>query len=413
MCDGADDAVPDTLDMSLLARRFQEVRDAEVDRRTESLLTAAKNWRTGRCEQRTVCVLDEWIRRLKCANGVVAMGTYSGAVVLAELESGEVVERWASEAEEAMDRDDDDDDDDLDEYEEEYEELDGPLDFSTSQPYSDEVTAIDFDGERVGSGDASGRLRLRTRERGLVLSAQHNAPVTGVHWRDDARAYSCSADRRLCAWDVGGPTQDGAGDAAPAAALAARRPILCMSVCDGYAALGLASGEVCVVTLEPLRELFTFDAHADAVSAVHLTTTSTLTTGAADGEVAIWRLEEDEGSPRRCVRLEGHSAPVVALDADGEKIVSGARDGTVRVWDAEAAKLRFMLQGFTAYIGSVQADPSWLIADGTNNAVVLLDFAAETADDAFLVDEETGEWYYDDEDEDDDDDDDGGSLVSI
>ena len=68
MCDGADDAVPDTLDMSLLAKRFQEVRDAEVDRRTESLLTAAKNWRTGRCEQRTVCVLDEWIRRLKCAN---------------------------------------------------------------------------------------------------------------------------------------------------------------------------------------------------------------------------------------------------------------------------------------------------------------------------------------------------------
>ena len=59
MCDGADDAVPDTLDMSLLAKRFQEVRDAEVDRRTESLLTAAKNWRTGRCEQRTVCVLDE------------------------------------------------------------------------------------------------------------------------------------------------------------------------------------------------------------------------------------------------------------------------------------------------------------------------------------------------------------------
>ena len=145
---------------------------------------------------------------------------------------------------------------------------------------------------------------------------------------------------------------------------------------------------------EPLRELFTFDAHADAVSADHLTTTSTPTSSAADGEVAIWRLEEDEGSPRRCVRLEGHSAPVVALDADGEKIVSGARDGTVRVWDAEAAKLRFMLQGFTAYIGSVQADPSWLIADGTNNAVVLLDFAAESADDAFLVDEETGEWYY-------------------
>ena len=35
MCDGADDAVPDTLDMSLLARRFQEVRDAEDQARAE------------------------------------------------------------------------------------------------------------------------------------------------------------------------------------------------------------------------------------------------------------------------------------------------------------------------------------------------------------------------------------------
>ena len=125
-----------------------------------------------------MCVLDEWIRRLKCANGVVAMGTYSGAVVLAELESGEVVERWASEAEEAMDRDDDDDDD-LDEYEEEYEELDGPLDFSTSQPYSDEVTAIDFDGERVGTSTNFCKLLLKKRKLALVPGDAFGAP-TGI-----------------------------------------------------------------------------------------------------------------------------------------------------------------------------------------------------------------------------------------
>ena len=34
-------------------------------------------------------------------------------------------------------------------------------------------------------------------------------------------------------------------------------------------------------------------------------------------------------------------------------------------------------QGFTAYIGSVQCSSDWLIADGTNNAVVLMDFDAE------------------------------------
>ena len=36
-----------------------------------------------------------------------------------------------------------------------------------------------------------------------------------------------------------------------------------------------------------------------------------------------------------------------------------------------------MMRGYTAYIGSVQISPSWLLADGTNNAVVLMDFSAD------------------------------------
>ena len=37
--------------------------------------------------------------------------------------------------------------------------------------------------------------------------------------------------------------------------------------------------------------------------------------------------------------------------------------------------MRFLLQGFTAYLGSLQIAPTWLLSDGTNNAVVLVDFA--------------------------------------
>ena len=70
---------------------------------------------------------------------------------------------------------------------------------------------------------------------------------------------------------------------------------------------------------------------------------------------------------------------------DAEKVVSGARDGTVRVWDISLGRLRFMLQGFTPYIGSVQLSSSWLMADGTNNAVVMMDLSngeqAEEEDD--------------------------------
>ena len=66
---------------------------------------------------------------------------------------------------------------------------------------------------------------------------------------------------------------------------------------------------------------------------------------------------------------------MTALQGDADKVVSAARDGTVRVWDAEAGRERFRLEGFTRHVGSLHLTPSRLIADGTNNAVVCLDFA--------------------------------------
>lgn len=155
-------------------------------------------------------------------------------------------------------------------------------------------------------------------------------------------------------------------------------PILSLSVLDSYAALGLQDGTVCMCTLSPLRVLFEFDAHGSyPTSAVNLVTPSQLLTGGSDGTVYLWRLDEEGDSDRRCTMYEGHQGPVVCLYGDGEKVVSGAHDGTVRVWEAETAKVRFELRGFTAYLGSVRVSPQWLIADGTNNAVIKLDFSEE------------------------------------
>ena len=93
--------------------------------------------------------------------------------------------------------------------------------------------------------------------------------------------------------------------------------------------------------------------------------------------MALWRLDEEDDAGRRLVRFDGHRGAVVAVQGDGDKIVSAARDGTVRVWDVEEEKERFRLQGFTAYVGSLHLTPSRIIADGTNNAIVCLDFAPE------------------------------------
>ena len=100
---------------------------------------------------------------------------------------------------------------------------------------------------------------------------------------------------------------------------------------------------------------------------------------------------------------------VVCLHGDVEKVVSGARDGTVRVWEADTGKVRFVLQGFTAYLGSLQVGPTWLLAGGTNNAILMLDFTEEGIKAQEEEDDEDDDEYF--EEDEDDDDDDGGSLV--
>jgi WD40 repeat protein len=147
--------------------------------------------------------------------------------------------------------------------------------------------------------------------------------------------------------------------------------ILTMSVCGSYAALGLESGSIVMCSLgKKMRTLFSFSAHPGATTAVSLISPSQLLSGSEEGTVKLWKLDEEDGS-QRCTtfREDAHKAPVVCLYGDSDKVVSGGRDGTVRVWDVAAARLRFVLEGFTAYLGSMVCAPTWLLADGTNNAV--------------------------------------------
>lgn len=76
------------------------------------------------------------------------------------------------------------------------------------------------------------------------------------------------------------------------ASLSLRAPILDLSVSDNYAACAMGDGSVVLLTLSPLRQLFRFDAHSAATTAVHLVTASQLITGSLDGEACLWRLDE-------------------------------------------------------------------------------------------------------------------------
>ena len=290
--DNEEDTGGDPWDSSLavLSRRLGEVRDAERDEEVQNLIAASNNWKVGRCAQRTLVILDEWVRRIHCADGLLACGTYSGEVVLVDIGTGDILETWPAGDEQPLG---------------DFGVMADLVDDPDEEPVEITAVAIAKDGTHVVSGDAAGAvvLRRRGREEPLV-AARHRKSVTGVHAvLEDNRMFSASLDATLRCHDSETGSMVGS--------LSLKAPVIAMSVCEKYCALGLADGTVSICTLSDApAQILSFRAHTDAASAVHLLSGSSLVTGCADGSVCLWRLDEEGDSERRCTRFEGHSAPV-------------------------------------------------------------------------------------------------------
>ena len=171
MCDAAESADSDPVDWSLLQRRFAQVQSAEAEARVRQMRQTATNWKDGRCEQRVLITLQDWVRKLSVARDLCICGTHSGVVALSDLESGMLLQRWLAPA----------------------------------PGGGSEVTSVGFDGEHIISGDAAGGVCLRRwgpttslspppRSLPRPLCGRHRGAVSGVHWPGGDVACSCSAD---------------------------------------------------------------------------------------------------------------------------------------------------------------------------------------------------------------------------
>src|SRR5205823_4750672 len=138
-----------------------------------------------------------------------------------------------------------------------------------------------------------------------------------------------------------------------------------------------------------------------------------IVTGGADGTVKVWAAGSGQppltrtadGSPVRCVAVsadgrrvvaagartakvwdlagpaeltlarQAGAAPGGAVSADGGCVVSGGKDGTVRVWDAAAGRERHTLRGHAGpvYGVAVSGDGRHVLSGGEGGAVKLWD----------------------------------------
>jgi WD40 repeat protein len=96
-----------------------------------------------------------------------------------------------------------------------------------------------------------------------------------------------------------------------------------------------------------------------------------LVSGSRDGTVRLW----DAQSGAEAAILRGHDRDVTYLSwsADGQRIVSGSRDGAVRLWDAQSGECLRVVQSakdVAAIVAEFKLDPSRALMCGLETVIV-------------------------------------------
>jgi cytochrome c len=107
--------------------------------------------------------------------------------------------------------------------------------------------------------------------------------------------------------------------------------------------------------------------HSDSVNAVAALPNGRFASAGADGRIALWRMGGSK--PERV--LEGHTAPIVALDVskDGTRLASASWDGTARIWPLAGGEAR-VLTGHQGNVNGVAFLPDGGIATAGYDATL-------------------------------------------
>mmetsp|Transcript_351 Transcript_351/g.918 ORF Transcript_351/g.918 Transcript_351/m.918 type:complete len:435 (+) Transcript_351:115-1419(+) len=234
----------------------------------------------------------------------------------------------------------------------------------------------------------------------------HSSRVTGVQSVDGV-VYSSSLDQRIIAWDL--------TTRAARLVASAKSAICCLAVVDNVAIVGLMNGSVAAYDVATGHLVFDIPkAHDGAVRALHVARDALapddhglagrlVVTGGMDGVVKCYVLTQDADTPDGGLRalpadarkrppprtkverrrrdrvgahaLKGHAGAVVAVQADGTKLVSAATDGSLRVWCLRDGRQLYAITGLSRRISSLHFDRHLLVCDGTDESIVVHDFS--------------------------------------
>ena len=113
--------------------------------------------------------------------------------------------------------------------------------------------------------------------------------------------------------------------------------------------------------------LNTLKAHDSAVRCLAILDNGTVVSGSRDGTIRLWTLESGQLGLRSVLR--GHTAEVRNIQVYGDVIVSGSYDADARVWSAETGECLHILHGHRSHVHGVAYDGKRVATSSTDGDI--------------------------------------------
>jgi len=377
-------------------------RANELQTQNEALL---QRWKDAKCTSKARIVIDDWVRRISLGKWpYVAIGSAGGSLYLADCNTCEIVAQVKNIHIPAGG------DDEAISY------LHGVYDGGGT-------LAIAMTGTRVASAGREGGAKIfnivtpnneeentnnkNTAKKNLVpvgeLTTLKGALVTSLFMDNEEQLWVGCYDGNLHVFDLDSIS------IIKNTTMRLEAGALCVDVNNdiGLAVCGMTNGSVKMFSMDgavlALWKPFSSSTFVRSVKIVGGPDDNSwcVVAGSGDGQIMARQLLLDSAGMIESVPFDNqrstvdfapqHAGSIVSFATRrGGLLISAAQDGTIRVWDCWAAsrntnsnysgfevkpKLLYNFVGYKVWLGSVCSDGSYLLSDGSDNAIIVHDFS--------------------------------------
>jgi WD40 repeat protein len=369
-------------------------RASELEIQNEALL---KRWKDAKCVSKARIVLDDWVRRVSLGKWpYVAIGSARGSIYLADCNSCAVV----AEVKDVHNPDGGN--------EEALSYLHGPYDGGGTLAISMMGNVIASAGREggvkifhvtVAGEDDKNPLQKKLVSVGEIPSLKGSL-VTSLLLDNEQKLWAGCYDGTLHMFDLDW------GSAQKNSTLRVESGVLSVDVNNDIVVCGMKNGSVKMFSVDGTVLALWKPFSTTYVRSVKIVggpddSSWCVVAGGGDGQISARQLLVDSAGSIESVPFDNkrstiefsprHGGSVVALASrQGGLMISGAQDGTLRVWDCWEKSnnsdsnyssfkvkptLLYNFVGYKVWLGSVCSDGNCLLSDGSDNSIIVHDFS--------------------------------------